>query len=103
MTTTSFLGLKKPGDNDAINISDLNYNADKLDAFAAAQIAVSVLAADAEDNPTSGACAGIMLTATSSSNADVGLRIFAGTNGDIYAAAKDSNGWLVWNAVVEIE
>lgn len=34
MTTTSFLGLKKPADSDAINIGDLNFNADTLDAFA---------------------------------------------------------------------
>lgn len=105
MTTTSFLGLKKPNDNEAIDVSVLNENADKIDAFAASCIAVSVCSADSDDNPTKGTaseCAGIMLTATHKDYADIGIRIFAGTSGQIFMQAKDSVGWLVWNEVVRL-
>lgn len=105
MTVTDYLGLKKPNDTDAIDISVLNENTDKIDAFAASCIAVSVCQADSDDNPTKGTaseCAGIMLTATHKDYADIGIRIFAGTSGQIFMQAKDSVGWLVWNQVVSL-
>lgn len=49
MTTTSFLGLKKPADSDAINIGDLNFNADTLDAFAGETAAAQQRQDDAID------------------------------------------------------
>ena len=104
MTTTSFLGLKKPADSDAIDISAINYNADIIDAFAAGQVVVSLCAATSDDNPTKSTaseCAGIMLTATVA-NSNVGIRIFAGTSGQIFMQSKDSVGWLVWNEVVSL-
>ena len=105
MTTTSFLGLKKPADSDSINVSDLNYNADKIDAFAAASISASVMSATDEGNPTYDtptACAGMLITATSADNSAVGLRIFAGTSGEIFMQSKDSHGWGDWAEVVSI-
>ena len=105
MTTTAFLGLKKPTDSEAIDVSVLNENADKIDAFAAGQISVSLMGANDESNPTYDtptACTGILLTAVIASNTDAGLRIFSGTSGQIFMQARNSGGWLAWTQIVDL-
>lgn len=88
-----------------------DYTDAQIDALISAAVAdigvtVSVLAYDDEDNPTYDtptASSGIMLTVTSSANANVGLRICANTSGEVFASAKqDSSTWHSWSEIVSL-
>lgn len=89
-----------------------DYTNAQVDALIAAAVsgigvAVSVIAANDEDNPTYDtptASPGILLAVTSSENANVGLRICANTSGEIFAAAKqDENTWHSWAELVGLQ
>ena len=73
--------------------------AQKLDK---ADVSISILAVDDADNPTAGTpseSSGIRIVFSSSESTYVGLKIFACTMGDIYAAAKMETVWDDWHLI----
>lgn len=112
MTQTSFLHLNKPADSDAINISALNDNADLIDAALAALsgavggIAVTVIAADDEDNPTADyetpAPVLCMTVTGTSSSTSLGFKIAASSTGYLFARTFISGAWEDWSRIINV-
>lgn len=115
MKQTEYLELEKPESGDAVDVSVLDSNFDKIDSNAKTTnirldtlyrtLPVYYLEADSAENPTNGtpaACAGVMLEIGTDEDADVGLRLFAGTSGVICMSAKrDENTWHDWSKIAE--
>lgn len=115
MNQTGYLNLEKPDSGDAVDVTVINANADKIDHFARiTSIGIAalndtypnqlLLATDAQ-NPTYGtpaACDGILVRAECGENVDIGLRIFAGESGAIYMSARrNENEWYDWAEIVK--
>ena len=68
---------------------------------------VYLLESDNEDNPTSDtptACPGIVLELATGEDVDVGFRLFAGTSGEGFASAKQSeNTWHSWTELISFQ
>lgn len=68
---------------------------------------VYLLESDNEDNPTYDtptACPGIVLELATGEDVDVGFRLFAGTSGEVFASAKQSeNTWHSWTELISFQ
>lgn len=110
MTTTPKMELTKDAESGELySVARVNANSDKIDEYCGenrdrivaleAKTNTGAMSASDEDNPTYGtetACAGIVLTAAVSGNANIGLQIFAGRSGEIFMRAKDGSDWKAW-------
>lgn len=117
MTTTPNIGLTKDAESGELySVARVNDNSDRLDAYCGANrtriialentVSTATMSSTSEDNPTYGtdeACNGLLLTASVPGSDGVGVQLFAGTSGAVFARAKSGSSWKGWARIPAAE